>query len=343
MEKILARQTFPGAGKRPARTRFGRGGARRASAPSTRATSWSSRPRSPTPSSLLADARHPHRGSSKRSRERLRSASPPRPPSAIGSARGAQADVLRANLEVTPSRSGSTGLRGERRWPRRAERAPGACRRTTPVAPVAIPDEEPSRSAGRELLRAGADRSPVVAAAAAARAPGRGASSSSRMLERRPDFTATAYYAAPRRLRRSRRCLRRTESALSPAQAPQGAEGREGGGALGRARELSRWRATTSRAASPRPTPSSSARSSRRGSIASSILPQAETTARAAREAYTVGQIDFLTFVARHARSRPLRGRARDRAGRRPGERSRRCRWRRGCRSFRVRRAGGDP
>ena len=38
----------------------------------------------------------------------------------------------------------------------------------------------------------------------------------------------------------------------------------------------------------------------------SSILPQAQTSAAAAEEAYAVGQIDFLTFVSGVARSRPL-------------------------------------
>jgi len=229
-----------------------------------------------------------------RSRERLRRAAA----SAAERYRvgkGAQPDVLRANLEITAVEERLVGLRGDRRMAAAKLNALQALPVDTPVPPIPIPEVEPTAPESGDLLRQAWDRSPIVTAA---KADVRMAEEQRTLalLEKRPDFTAKGYYAyrvdyedfvgasvslnlpffQPKRLREKEA---EREAQLSGARASlemvkneirRGVE--EASADLGRSSEQARL-------------------------YAGSILPQAETNARAAQEAYTVGQVDFLTYV----------------------------------------------
>ncbi len=209
--------------------------------------------------------------------------------------KGAQADVLRSSLEVTAVEERLLGLRGDRRILAARLNALQALSPATPIERIAIPETDPSVPAATQLLREAQVKSPAVAAAEAQIQMAQEQLTLAR-LERRPDFTAMAYYAhrvdfedlagasvalnlpffQPRRLREKQA---EKEAELSGARANlemvkneirRGVEGAYSD--LDRSIEQARL-------------------------YRGSILPQAETNANAAREAYTVGQIDFLTYV----------------------------------------------
>jgi cobalt-zinc-cadmium efflux system outer membrane protein len=292
MEKITARQRIPGAGKRPAQKRSAE-----ADLDSVEAMHGDHVVRL---AAEVADAFFTIAELDARtrileeSRERLtRVAASATERYRVG--KGAQADVLRANLEVTAGDERLAGLAGERRMAAARFNALQALPPSAPIEPVAVPEEEPSIPAADDLVRDAQADSPAVAAAAAQARMAEEQRTLAR-LERRPDFTAMAYYAhrvdfedlvgasialnlpffQPKRLREKEA---EKEAELSGARA-----------SLQAARNEIRRGVAEAYA--------DVVRSIEQARIyRDSILPQAETNARAAQEAYTVGQIDFLTYM----------------------------------------------
>jgi outer membrane protein TolC len=292
MEKIEARQRFPSAGKRPAQKR-----AAEAEEESLAAMHEDHIVRL---AAQVADAFFTiaevdaRREILERSRERLRRVA--------GSAaeryrvgKGAQPDVLRANLEITATEERLAGLLGERRVAVARFNSLQALPAPSSVAPIAIPETDPQVPGSADLLREAWERSPSVAAAQADVRMAQEQATLAR-LERRPEFMVKAYYAArvdfedlvgagvslnlpffqPKRLKELEA---EREAELSGARANlEMVKNQIQGGVAEAYADLER-----------------SVEQVRlyRGSI----LPQAETNAAAAQEAYTVGQIDFLTYV----------------------------------------------
>jgi cobalt-zinc-cadmium efflux system outer membrane protein len=293
MERVLLRQTFPGAGKRPARKRSAEAELDTVSAAHAGhvvrisgevADAFFAIADFDARIAIFEASRERARGVAASASERYR----------VG--KGALADVLRANLAVTSLEERLTGLRGERRVAAARLNALQALAPATPVATIAIPVDEPSVPAAAELIREAQDRSPAVAAASA---QVREADEERQLaiLERRPDFTASAYYAhrvayedlvgafvglnlpflQPKRLDALRA---EKEAELSGSRASLAMVRNDIARGVGEAyAELER---SLEQAMLYR----------------TSILPQARTSAAAAQEAYTVGQIDFLTFVS---------------------------------------------
>ena len=215
--------------------------------------------------------------------------------------KGAQADVLRADLEKTALEDRLASLKAARR----SEAARWNALQNLPadlavagveiapdieswIAPTPVPSQE-------MLLRQAEEQSPSVAAAAAALRRAEERLEQAR-LERRPDWTLSGYYARrekfedlaglsvsfslpwvhPRRLE-ERRAEREAE--LEAARAD-----------LAVARNI--LRRDVDQAYAELVKNREQARFYRE-----SILPQAEITYRAASEAYAVGSIDFLTYI----------------------------------------------
>jgi outer membrane protein TolC len=292
MEKIEARQRFPSAGKRPAQ--------KRAAEAEGESLSAMHEDHIVRLAAQVADAFFmiaeidARREILERSRERLRRVA--------GSAaeryrvgRGAQPDVLRASLEITAVEERLAGLDGDRRVAAARFHALQALPARAPVARIEMPETDPKVPGSAELLREARERSPAVAAAQAEVRVAEEKATLAR-LERRPEFMAKAYYAArvdfedlmgagvslnlpffqPKRLKELEA---EREAELSGARANlEIVRNQIQGGVEEAYAELER-----------------SVEQARlyRGSI----LPQAETNAAAAQEAYTVGQIDFLTYV----------------------------------------------
>lgn len=292
MEKVTARQRIPAAGKRPAQRRSAQAELESASAmhadhvvrlAAEVAEVFFSLADVDARTRILEESRERLKQVASSAAERYR----------VG--RGAQADVLRANLEVTAAEERLAGLRGDRRLLAARFNSLQALSPATPVDPVAIPDSGPPTPAREMLVGEAETRSPLLAAASAEI---RGAEEKAALarLESRPDFTAMAYYAyradysdfvgasvalnlpffQPKRLKEKQA---EKEAELSAARANlemvrneirRGVE--EAFSELERSVEQARL-------------------------YESSILPQAQTNARAAQEAYTVGQIDFLSYV----------------------------------------------
>lgn len=215
--------------------------------------------------------------------------------------RGAQADVLRASLERTALEDRLASLTAERRIEAARFNALQNLPAQDPVAPVAVPPGFEARIAARpvpsreELLRLAAKESPAIVAA---EARVRRAEKQLELagLERRPDWTLMGYYARrekfedlaglsisfnlpwvhPRRLS-ERRAERDSEFAgaladLAGVRNNLRRDIEQAYAELEKSREQARL-------------------------YSDSILPQAEINYRAAREAYAVGSIDFLTYV----------------------------------------------
>ncbi len=292
MEKFLARQTFPGAGKRPARKKSAEA---QVDAVSAAHSEHVVRIAAEVANAFFTvgdvDARIVI---AEASRERLkRVAASVSERYRVG--KGALADVLRANLEITSVEERLAGLRGERRMATARLNTLQALPPEAPVAVTAIPGEEPMVPSAAELIRSAETRSPAVAAAAA-QVRMADVELQLAVLEKRPDFTVSAYYAnrvdfedlvgafvglnlpffQPKRLE-EKKAEKSAEASGARASLEmvrndirRGVE--EGQADLERSIEQSRL-------------------------YRNSILPQAETTANAAEEAYTVGQVDFLTYV----------------------------------------------
>jgi cobalt-zinc-cadmium efflux system outer membrane protein len=215
--------------------------------------------------------------------------------------KGAQADVLRADLEKTTLEDRLASLAGERRseaarWNALQNLAAGA-----DVPPFAIELDLESRIAARpvptaeDLLRLAERESPAVAAAAADVRRGQARLEAAR-LERRPDWMLMSYYGR----RESFEDLAGFSVSINlPWVHPKRLRERE----AEREAELASARAGLSavRNALRRDIEQAWSDLSRNRDQArlyrESILPQAEINYRAAREAYMVGAIDFLTYV----------------------------------------------
>ena len=228
-----------------------------------------------------------------RSRERLkRTASSANERYRVG--KGAQSDVLRANLETTSLEDRLLSLRAERR----SEAARFNALQNLPAgAPVEPIESLAPPSTGKSLLELTAQAEKASPAVSAAEASVRRAEDELKLanLERRPDFMLMAYYgrrerfedlagasiavnlpfAHPRRLEKRRAEM---EAELSAARADLEAVRNElRRGIEEAAADLDR-------------------NVEQEKLYRTSILPQAEINFRAAQEAYAVGQIDFLTF-----------------------------------------------
>jgi outer membrane protein TolC len=292
MSKVTARQAFPAAGKRPARTRAAGAALDSVSALHREHVA---RLAAEVAAAFFAVADLDARAAIlERTRERLEGV--------LASAteryrvgKTGQTDALSASLEVTSAGERLAGVRGERRMRVAQWNALLALPPQTPLAPVPIPDENPPAPPIADLTAAAEAQSPAVAAAAA-RVRQAEEELALAHLERRPDFMAMAYYAnrvsyedfigasvtlnlpflQPGRLR-ERQAEREAE--LSGARASlemQRNEIRRGIAEAYAELDRSREQADLYRG---------------------SILPQAETNASAAQEAYTVGQIDFQTYA----------------------------------------------
>ncbi|MEX0880655.1 MAG: TolC family protein [Thermoanaerobaculia bacterium] len=292
MEKVTAWQKIPAAGKRPA--------LKRAAEAELEGAAAMHADHIVRLAAQVADAFFTIAGVDarlailERSRERLRRvAASATERYRVG--KGAQPDVLRANLEITAVDERLAGLAGDRRMATAKLNALQALPADTAVAPIPIPEADPTPPESGDVLRQAFDRSPGVTAA---KADVRMAEEQRTLalLEKRPDFTAKGYYAfrvdfddfvgasvslnlpffQPKRLREKEA---ERDAQLSGARANlemvknqiQG-EVEEAYADLGRSVEQA-------------------------GLYRGSILPQAETNYQAAGEAYAVGQIDFLTYI----------------------------------------------
>ncbi len=292
METVSARQRFPAAGKR---------GALRASAEAQLAHAVAIRGRDAV--RLAADvadaffqlaetdrriaisdeARSRFREAAQSATERYR----------VG--KGAQTDVLRANLETTALEERLLSLTSERRGQAARFNALQGAPAGDPVAMLGSVDPGKDSRSPEELLRQSLERSPNVRAAAAELTRAE-AERELAILERRPDLTAMGYYAHRVRFEdlvggtiafnlpfaHPRRLLERraeAESQISAARAD-----------LEAARNMIRQ--GVEEALSDLQKNVDQAHLYR-----TSILPQAELNFRAAREAYVVGQVDFETFA----------------------------------------------
>ncbi|MGH9364742.1 MAG: TolC family protein, partial [Thermoanaerobaculia bacterium] len=107
--------------------------------------------------------------------------------------KGAQADVLRANLETTSLEEKLSTLEADRRSEAARFDALQALPANALVPAVELPPAESSVASREDLLREALERSPAVAVAAA-EVRKAGEELELARLERRPDFTAMAYY-----------------------------------------------------------------------------------------------------------------------------------------------------
>jgi outer membrane protein TolC len=209
--------------------------------------------------------------------------------------KGAQTDVLRANLETTALDERLISLEAERQT--QAARF-NALQRLAPddaVAFIGPVDPVPDARGAEQILREAQERSPAVAAAAADLRRAEEEAKLAR-LERRPDLMATGYYA---HRQKSEDLVGGSLSFNLPFAHP---------------RRLEERRAETEALASAARANLESVRNTLRQEVAAAladlqknreqaalyqnaILPQAEINFRAAREAYAVGQVDFLTFA----------------------------------------------
>jgi outer membrane protein, heavy metal efflux system len=215
--------------------------------------------------------------------------------------KGAQADVLRADLEKTARDDRLASLRAARRSEAARFNALQNLPAGSPVAPVLLPSDYELTLAARptppleELTRQAQELSPAVAAASA-RAEGAQQELEKAGLERRPDWMLTGYWGRresfedlaglsvsfnipwvhPRRLD-ERRAEREAELASARADLAALRNGLQ--------RDIDQAYADLDK---------------NREQVRiyrDAILPQAEINYRAAREAYAVGSIDFLTYV----------------------------------------------
>ena len=215
--------------------------------------------------------------------------------------KGAQADVLRADLEKTALEDRLAALSAERRSEAARWNALQNLPASQEVAPIEIEPDIGGKVALRpvppaeDLVRRAEAESPAVAVASAEIERGRVRLEGAR-LERRPDWMLAGYYGRrqnfedlagvsvsltlpwvhPRRLR-ERQAEREAdlESARAGLSAARNALRRDieqAWAELAKNRDQARL-------------------------YRDSILPQAEINYRAAREAYMVGTIDFLTYV----------------------------------------------
>ncbi len=215
--------------------------------------------------------------------------------------KGAQADVLRADLEKTALEDRLAALRAERRSEAARFNALQNLPAGIPVAPLEIPPGSEARIASgsipprEELVREAEGESPAVAAAEARVRQAEEGVKLAR-LERRPDWMLSGYYGR----RESFEDLAGLSVAFNlpwvhPRRLSERRAEREAELAGARA-DLAAVRNTLRRDIDRAYAELEKNREQVR-LYRDSILPQAQINYRAAREAYAVGSIDFLTFV----------------------------------------------
>lgn len=215
--------------------------------------------------------------------------------------KGAQADVLRADLEKTAIDDRLASLRASRRSEAARWNALQNLSPREPVASISIDAEvenrivsEPIPSAEELLVRA--ERSSPAAAMAQADVRRAQERSDLARLERRPDWMLTGYYG---RRERFEDLAGLSVSFSLPWSHPRRLEERRSE----REAELESARATLASVQNLLRRDIDQAyaelEKNREQSLfyRGSILPQAEINYRAARDAYAVGAIDFLTYV----------------------------------------------
>ena len=292
MEMLAARQSFPGPGKRTARKASAQAQAEGAEAMHARDAV--------TLAADVADAFFELAELDRRleifeeSRERLkRAASSATERYKVG--KGAQADVLRANLETTSLEDRLLAFRAERRSRAARFNALQDLPADAPVPPIEPVEPAAVAPEARVFLLRAEEESPAIAVA---RTNLRRAEDEAKLarLEARPDWLAMAYYA---RREKFEDLAGASVSINLPFAHP---------------RRLSERRAESDAEVSSAQAELSAVRNRLRRDIEeavaelqrnvaqerlfrTSILPQAEINYRAAQEAYAVGQVDFLTFV----------------------------------------------
>jgi outer membrane protein TolC len=208
--------------------------------------------------------------------------------------KGAQADVLRANLETTTLEDRLLSLRADRRVTAARFNALQNLAADAQVGPIGSVDPAPLERSAADIAREAEESSPAVAAA---RANLRRAEEEAKLarLERRPDWMVMAYYG------RSEKFEDLAGAAISfnlPFAHPRRLEERR----AEMEAEVSSARADLESVSNQlrRDIEDASAQLTRNIEqerlYRSSILPQAQINFRAAEEAYAVGQIDLLTF-----------------------------------------------
>jgi cobalt-zinc-cadmium efflux system outer membrane protein len=291
MEMVAARQSFPALGKRTTRRASAQAAAdNMAAMHAVHAVSMAAE----VADSFFVLAELDRRSEIlDRSRERLKAAAASATERyKVG--KGAQADVLRANLETTALEDRLLSLKADRRATAARFNTLQNLPAATPVPPISVVDLAPFGRDTAEIAREAEESSPAVAAA---RANLRRAEEEATLarLERHPDWTAMGYYARrekfedlagasvsfnlpfahPRRLEERRAEM---EAEVSSARAD-----------LESVRNQVRRDVEDAAAQLER-------NIEQEKLYRTSILPQAETNFRAAQQAYAVGQIDFLTF-----------------------------------------------
>ena len=291
MEMVTARQNFPGLGKRATRKASAQAAADSATA--SHAIHAVALAAEVADSFFMLAELDRRLEILEQSRERLKNASASATERyKVG--KGAQADVLRANLETTALEDRLLGLKADRRATAARFNALQGLMANTQVPRIGPVDPAPLGRDAAEITREAEESSPAVAAA---RASVRRAEEDLKLarLERRPDWMAMTYYgrrekfedlagaslsinlpfAHPRRLDERRAEM---EAELSSARADLESVRNE------LRREIEEAAANLER------------NFEQERLYRASVLPQAEINFRAAQQAYAVGQIDFLTF-----------------------------------------------
>jgi cobalt-zinc-cadmium efflux system outer membrane protein len=291
MEMVSARQNFPGLGKRATRRASAQAAADNLTAMhAVHAVSVAAE----VADSFFLLAELDRRSEIlERSRDRLkRAAASATERYKVG--KGPQADVLRANLETTALEDRLLSLKAERRATAARFSALQNLAADAPAPPVGSVDPAALGKGTAEIAREAEESSPAVTAA---RANLRRAEEEAKLarLERRPDWMATAYYG---RREKFEDLAGATVSFNLPFAHPRRLEERRAEAEA----EVSSARADLESVRNQlrRDIEDAAAQLERNVEqeklYRTSILPQAQINFRAAEEAYSVGQIDFLTF-----------------------------------------------
>lgn len=292
MEMVSARQTLPGAGKRAAR----RGSAEAASGNALALHEVHAAEIAAEVADVFFAIADVDRRLEilERSRERLKTtAASATERYRVG--KGSQSDVLRANLQTTALEERFIALSSERRVLTARFNALRKLPVTDALAPIGPLDPLPSFPDPAAVRREAEEHS---AAIRAARAAVRMAEEQVRLarLERTPDWTVSTYYG---RRERFEDMAGASVAVNLPFMHPRRLEARR----AEMEAELSSARADleTVRNQIARDIEAAAAELERNAEqerlYRTSILPQAESTFRSARESYAVGQIDFETYV----------------------------------------------
>lgn len=291
MEMVTVRQNFPGQGKRSTRKASAQAAADSAAAShAVHAVALAA----DVADSFFVLAEIDRRLEIlEQSRERLKSASASATERyKVG--KGAQADVLRANLETTALEDRFLGLKAERRATAARFNALQNLAANTQVPRVGLVDPAPSGRGVAEITREAEESSSAIAAA---RASVRRAEEELKLarLERRPDWTAMTYYG---RREKFEDLAGASVSINLPFVHPRRLDERQ----AEMEAELSSARADLESVRNQLRREIEEAAANLERNVEqerlyrTSILPQAEINFRSAQEAYAVGQIDFLTF-----------------------------------------------